>query len=353
MPPWQSRPTTPARAPRPVTTRRTPAEKLAIATPRARTPRGTPAPTRLPRSASRAPPPAPRPTPAPVARGPRSATTPVPPCAGPSRRPRLATPALPAPRTWARAKAGRSRASALSAPARARWCRRRTTTASPRPTMTATARPATAARRGSRSAPTARAGEFVGGTGGAASTVHCPKGAFVNRVDSWFDDTDQHARPGVSIYCATPTLVQGASSYSVTLTPSTPAPYQKSAGPGATDERDDDCGATGLTAITYTTGLADNAIEGLGNHCGTSAVTLAAGRQHHCRRLHDVRKHRLQRLDELVRELLRLGLQLERSRRRFHAPHRRLARQHPAHLRRPPGDVQIVDRLGHRGPKLS
>jgi hypothetical protein len=115
----------------------------------------------------------------------------------------------------------------------------------------------------------------VGGTGGAVSTVHCPKGAFVNRVDSWFDDADQHAS-GVSIYCATPTLVQGASSYSVTLTPSTPAPYQKSAGPGATDERDDDCGTTGLTAITYTTGLADNAIEGLGNHCGTSAVTLAA-----------------------------------------------------------------------------
>ncbi len=115
----------------------------------------------------------------------------------------------------------------------------------------------------------------VGGMGGAVSTLHCPKGAFVNRVDSWFDDTDQHAS-GVSIYCATPTLVQGASSYSVTLTPSTPAPYQKAAGSGATDERDDDCGTSGLTAITYTTGLADNAIEGLGNHCGTSAVTLAA-----------------------------------------------------------------------------
>jgi hypothetical protein len=115
----------------------------------------------------------------------------------------------------------------------------------------------------------------VGGTGGATTTVHCPTGAFVTRVDSWFDDADEHAS-GVSIYCATPTLVRGASSYSVTLTPSSPAPYQKATGAGATDERDDDCGTTGLTAITSTTGLADNAIEGLGNHCGTSAVTLAA-----------------------------------------------------------------------------
>ena len=121
-----------------------------------------------------------------------------------------------------------------------------------------------------------RALTAVGGTGGTASTVHCPKGAFVTRVDSWFDDVQEHAS-GVSIYCATPTLVQGASSYSVTLTASTPAPYQKTTGTVApTDERDDDCGTTGLTAITYTVGLADTSIEGLGHHCGTSAVILQA-----------------------------------------------------------------------------
>jgi hypothetical protein len=119
-----------------------------------------------------------------------------------------------------------------------------------------------------------RALAAAGGTGGAASTVHCPKGAFVTRVDSWFDDIDQHVS-GVSIYCAVPSLVQGASSYSVTLTPSTPSPYQKAAGVGATDERTDDCGTTGLSAITSTTGLADTYVEGIGNHCGTSAVTLA------------------------------------------------------------------------------
>jgi hypothetical protein len=116
----------------------------------------------------------------------------------------------------------------------------------------------------------------AGGTGGAASTVHCPKGAFVTRVDSWFDDLNEHVS-GVSIYCATPALVQGASSYSVKLTASTPAPYQKTTGTVApTDERMDDCGTTGLTAITETTGLADTSVEGLGNHCGASAVTLQA-----------------------------------------------------------------------------
>jgi hypothetical protein len=114
----------------------------------------------------------------------------------------------------------------------------------------------------------------VGGTkAGTAKTVHCPAGAFITRADSWFDDVDEHVS-GVSIYCAVPSLVQGSSSYSVTLTPSTPAPYQKAAGTIANDERMDDCGTSSLSAITSTSGLADNYVEGLGNHCGTSAVNL-------------------------------------------------------------------------------
>ncbi len=114
-----------------------------------------------------------------------------------------------------------------------------------------------------------------GANAGTSKTVHCPAGAFVTRVDSWFDDVDQHVS-GVSIYCATPSLVQGSSSYSVKLTAVTPAPYQKAAGTIAADERTDDCGTSSLSAITSSTGLADNYVEGLGNHCGTSAVTLNA-----------------------------------------------------------------------------
>lgn len=60
------------------------------------------------------------------------------------------------------------------------------------------------------------------------------------------------------------------------LTAVTPAPYQKAAGTIAADERTDDCGTSSLSAITSSTGLADNYVEGLGNHCGTSAVTLNA-----------------------------------------------------------------------------
>ncbi len=115
----------------------------------------------------------------------------------------------------------------------------------------------------------------VGGPGGGGpNTVHCPTGAFVTRVDSVFDDSDAHAS-GVSIFCATPTLVQGASSYSVTLTPNQPAPYATITGSkGPKSTRRDDCGIVGLTAITYTVGREDSYIEGLGAHCGKSDVTL-------------------------------------------------------------------------------
>jgi hypothetical protein len=116
----------------------------------------------------------------------------------------------------------------------------------------------------------------VGDDGGAPKSAHCPPGAFVTRVDSWGDATNHHGS-GVSIYCATPTLVKGASSYSVTLAQVTPAPYLKVTGSTTpTDDRQDDCGLTGLVAITYAVGTADIYIEGLGNHCGTSAVTLQA-----------------------------------------------------------------------------
>jgi hypothetical protein len=121
-----------------------------------------------------------------------------------------------------------------------------------------------------------RALNAAGGSGGNPTSVHCPAGAFVTRVDSWFDDSDKKAS-GVSIFCATPTLVQGATSYSVTLTPNTPAPYVTQTGSNSPkNERQDDCGIVGLTAITSMSGLQDSYVEALGNHCGTSQVTLAA-----------------------------------------------------------------------------
>ncbi len=116
----------------------------------------------------------------------------------------------------------------------------------------------------------------AGGGGGGPKTVLCPTGAFVTRVDSWFDNSDQKAS-GVSIFCATPTLVQGASSYSVTLAANTPAPYLIEHGTtSASDQRTDDCGISGLSAITYELGYADSWVEALGHHCSSGALTLNA-----------------------------------------------------------------------------
>lgn len=115
----------------------------------------------------------------------------------------------------------------------------------------------------------------AGGSGGGPTSVMCPTGAFVTRVDSWFDNNDQKAS-GVSIFCATPSLIQGASSYSVTLAANAPAPYGTQHGTAnPSNQRTDDCGISGLTAIAYSEGYADSWVEALGHHCASSVVTLA------------------------------------------------------------------------------
>jgi hypothetical protein len=116
------------------------------------------------------------------------------------------------------------------------------------------------------------------GTGGGSHTVVCPAGAFVTRVDSWFDSNSSNQfASGVSIYCATPSLVQGASSYTVTLAANTPAPYLTEHG---TDDpaiqRTDDCGISGLTAMHRSITQADSHVEGEGYHCATSTVTFSS-----------------------------------------------------------------------------
>jgi hypothetical protein len=114
----------------------------------------------------------------------------------------------------------------------------------------------------------------AGGEGGSTATARCPPGAFVTRVDSWGDGTGHHAS-GVSFWCATATLVRGTSSYSVSLTQTDAGPEQLVGQQDASVGRKDDCsGLSGFTAITYTVGRADDAVEALGHHCATTAVTL-------------------------------------------------------------------------------
>jgi hypothetical protein len=116
-----------------------------------------------------------------------------------------------------------------------------------------------------------------GGTGGGAQTAMCPPNSFVTRADWYWDDGQQHAS-GVGIYCSSPTLVQGASSYSVTLTPQSPAPYKVVHGNDtATIDNNSihDCGG-GFVAGSWFIGTADSFVEGLGMHCSNGAVTLNA-----------------------------------------------------------------------------
>ncbi|MGH7329534.1 MAG: hypothetical protein ACREJX_14405, partial [Polyangiaceae bacterium] len=113
-----------------------------------------------------------------------------------------------------------------------------------------------------------------GGGGGGPFNAMCPAGAFITRVDSIFYDTREHAT-GVSIYCATPTLTQGASSYTIALAANTPAPYATQEGSDtSSDVRTDDCGIAGITGIHTTCGLEDSYVEGLGNHCATSTLNF-------------------------------------------------------------------------------
>jgi hypothetical protein len=114
---------------------------------------------------------------------------------------------------------------------------------------------------------------LAGGDGGGPRSAHCPPGAFVTRVDSWKDPANNHAS-GIAIYCATPTLMQDGSAYSVSLTQVMPAPYETLLGSSAQISRRDDCGLKGLVTIADTSGLADIYIEGLGHHCATGSVIL-------------------------------------------------------------------------------
>jgi hypothetical protein len=114
---------------------------------------------------------------------------------------------------------------------------------------------------------------LAGGDGGGPKSAHCPAGAFVTRVDSWKDPANNHAS-GIAIYCAKPTLMQDASSYSVSLTQIMPAPYETLLGNSAQISRQDNCGLAGLATIADTSGLADIYVEGLGHHCATGSVIL-------------------------------------------------------------------------------
>jgi hypothetical protein len=116
-----------------------------------------------------------------------------------------------------------------------------------------------------------------GGGGGSPSSVLCAANEFVSRADFYFDHSDSHAS-GIAIYCAAASLVQGVSSYSVTLAAATPAPYTSVLGSHTTTPYDDhlDCGIGSLTAMTWLVGQTDTYVEGFKSYCGNGTMTLNA-----------------------------------------------------------------------------
>jgi hypothetical protein len=63
-----------------------------------------------------------------------------------------------------------------------------------------------------------RALSVHGGTGGGTGAVGCPPNSFVSQTQLWRDDGDQEMA-GVTISCATPSLVKGDIRYDLTFTP--------------------------------------------------------------------------------------------------------------------------------------
>ena len=112
---------------------------------------------------------------------------------------------------------------------------------------------------------------LTGGDGGVIKTAHCPSGTFVTRVDSY--DDGAHAS-GIVFYCAQPSLVFGDGSYSVILKQMSSGQSLQPNNAATTFGRMDSCSLKGLSAITRTVGQVDIYVEGLGHHCGTSAVTI-------------------------------------------------------------------------------
>jgi hypothetical protein len=129
-----------------------------------------------------------------------------------------------------------------------------------------------------------------GGNGGSPAMAMCPVGSIVTDTVMWWDDMDGWIG-GLDIYCSTVTLVRGATSYSVTVTPLSTQPSAsvhgnhagKSGSFGAGGTKNDPCNTStfnvgqwiGGTAATSTSSL----VSGFKMNCSTGMLTLGANNQ--------------------------------------------------------------------------
>jgi hypothetical protein len=113
-----------------------------------------------------------------------------------------------------------------------------------------------------------------GGSGGGPVSARCPANSFVVHTQFFFDHQDSTAS-GVQIFCSTPTLVRGASSYSVSLSGQVAGASWKGSTTSFLDG-EIDCGTAAFVGGWRTRGYASNYVYGMGLDCASGALSLAA-----------------------------------------------------------------------------
>ncbi len=127
---------------------------------------------------------------------------------------------------------------------------------------------------------TPRALTAHGNTGGGGPfSLRCPVGQFVAKANMYADETDV-SLGGIDIYCATPTLVRGATAYSVTEAVSATALTAQGNNITIADKFTFDCGVAGFVPAWYSNGTSDAQFtNSLGVSCATTVLTLSATNQ--------------------------------------------------------------------------
>jgi hypothetical protein len=113
-------------------------------------------------------------------------------------------------------------------------------------------------------------------TGGSAFSLRCPANDVVTKIIVYGDDSDEFVG-GLDVYCASLTLVRGASTYSVTETASATVLMQHATNITTGDAGPFDCGTGAFAPASYVNGLAESTgIDAFGNSCSTGALALGS-----------------------------------------------------------------------------
>jgi hypothetical protein len=121
---------------------------------------------------------------------------------------------------------------------------------------------------------TPRALTLRGATASTAFSLRCPANAYVTKIVAYGDDGDEFMS-GIDLYCATPTLVRGTSSYSVTPTAVTANPMSVKGTVSAGSNATFDCGAAFVPGWVMNGTAESGGVDELGMFCAAGALTLS------------------------------------------------------------------------------